>query len=427
MIVGTIVQTISAMLLPWVCGGQRVVAGLAPVADDRPDDQALDEEEDRDRDEEHDRVQVADLRALLGHRDRRVEARDDPLAPAPARSKPRTVAADDEDQHEHHDAADDRRSGRWRASWGSSTSSVLSGWRRAPGRRASTVNEHGAIDRPGRAAAMIPGARTSRCAARPRRCPPAPASCDDAADASLRTRRSIRWPPSRSRSAGCSALAAAGPVAGARPRAGGAADRRGRCCSAGRSSRFRRWPSPSPRGWWLLGGRPGQRRPPGATRVPRRRTVAFVAGHARARRSPSRLGHRALRHDAVLGPHGPARPADAGRGPAHRPGRARSPCSSASSRPSTRRRWILPVLHSRVAARPGLPGRRLGDLRGGHVGHPLLAAVRRGARGPARPRPRARAVPGAARCCSGGRRSRSTRRRGGWRHPGADRATCSCR
>ena len=61
MIVGTTVQTNSAMLLPWVCGGSVVVARLAPVADDRPDDQALDDEEDHDRDQEDDRVQVADL------------------------------------------------------------------------------------------------------------------------------------------------------------------------------------------------------------------------------------------------------------------------------------------------------------------------------------------------------------------------------
>ena len=65
MIVGTTVQTISAMLLPWVCGGQLVVAGLAPVAEDRPHDQALDDEEDDHGDEEHDRVQLADLDALL--------------------------------------------------------------------------------------------------------------------------------------------------------------------------------------------------------------------------------------------------------------------------------------------------------------------------------------------------------------------------
>ena len=40
---------------------ELVVAGLAAVADDRPDDQALDDEEDHDRDAEDDVVQVADV------------------------------------------------------------------------------------------------------------------------------------------------------------------------------------------------------------------------------------------------------------------------------------------------------------------------------------------------------------------------------
>ena len=74
MSVGTTVQTISAMALPWVWGGSVVVARLAPIADDRPHDQPFDDEEDRGRDDEDDRVQLADLGALLGHRDRRVEA-----------------------------------------------------------------------------------------------------------------------------------------------------------------------------------------------------------------------------------------------------------------------------------------------------------------------------------------------------------------
>ena len=58
--------------------------------------------------------------------------------------------------------------------------------------------------------------------------------------------------------------------------------------------------------------------------------------------------------------------------------------------PATRRRWILPILHSPRAALPRVPGRRLAPLRGRDVGQPLLAAVRRGAREPAHPRLRAR-------------------------------------
>ena len=65
MSVGMTVQTTSATLLPWVWAGSVVVARLAPVAEDRPDDQALDDEEDHDRDQEDDRVQLADLAPWL--------------------------------------------------------------------------------------------------------------------------------------------------------------------------------------------------------------------------------------------------------------------------------------------------------------------------------------------------------------------------
>ena len=61
-------------------GRQVVVARLAPIADDGPHDQALDDEEDRDRDDEDDRVEVPDLGALLGDRDRRVQAGDEHAA-----------------------------------------------------------------------------------------------------------------------------------------------------------------------------------------------------------------------------------------------------------------------------------------------------------------------------------------------------------
>ena len=78
--VGTTVQTISAMLLPWVCGGKRDVVRLASIADDGPHDQPFDEEEDRGRDDEDDRVQVAHLGALLRHRLGRVETGHERLA-----------------------------------------------------------------------------------------------------------------------------------------------------------------------------------------------------------------------------------------------------------------------------------------------------------------------------------------------------------
>jgi hypothetical protein len=71
MTVGTTVQTTSASMFPCVCGGSSVVAGLAPVAKDRPDDESLDDEEDDDPDEEDDVVQLPDLHALLRHRGRR--------------------------------------------------------------------------------------------------------------------------------------------------------------------------------------------------------------------------------------------------------------------------------------------------------------------------------------------------------------------
>ena len=53
---------------------EDVVTGLAVIADDRPDDQALDDEEDDGGDRENDVVEVADLRALDALRRRREEA-----------------------------------------------------------------------------------------------------------------------------------------------------------------------------------------------------------------------------------------------------------------------------------------------------------------------------------------------------------------
>ena len=97
-----------------------------------------------------------------------------------------------------------------------------------------------------------------------------------------------------------------------------------------------------------------------ANPVPRWRTL--VRGPAGSRSSflalASPIEH--LRHDALLRPHGPAPAADAW---------WPRPCSlmaapdhagaARSRRPRARRRWILPVLHSRPVRRPvGAAGRR---------------------------------------------------------------------
>ena len=64
MTVGMSVQRTSTRLLPWVWGGRSTSLGAAAVAEDAPDDQALDRDEDRDRDREHDVVERADLLRL---------------------------------------------------------------------------------------------------------------------------------------------------------------------------------------------------------------------------------------------------------------------------------------------------------------------------------------------------------------------------
>ena len=51
------------------------------------------------------------------------------------------------------------------------------------------------------------------------------------------------------------------------------------------------------------------------------------------------------------------------------------------SSPSTRQRWILPILQLAHRPVPDLPGHRLDHLLRRHVGEPLLAAVQRRARG----------------------------------------------
>ena len=109
-----------------------------------------------------------------------------------------------------------------------------------------------------------------------------------------------------------------GPVPAGRPT-------RQTCCSAGRSSRPSCSRSSPPRsagcGW--CGGIDAAHP---ANPVPRRRTVAFLGGLA-AIAVALMSGIDALRHDAVLGPHGPARAADAGGRAAPRAGAPRSPCS----------------------------------------------------------------------------------------------------
>ena len=88
-------------------GRQLVVARLAPVAQDRLDDQAFDDEEDRRRDEEHEGVQVPDLRALVvtasGGKSSGRSAR-----PAPTRSERRgrrAAATPTGDEHRREDRA----------------------------------------------------------------------------------------------------------------------------------------------------------------------------------------------------------------------------------------------------------------------------------------------------------------------------------
>ena len=102
-------------------GREAVVARLAPVAQDRVDDQPFDDEEDDRGDEEDEGVQVPDVGALLGHRDRREEALDDPLAGAADQRQDEEQGDADGDEHGREDRA------RWGARFGSSTSRVLSG------------------------------------------------------------------------------------------------------------------------------------------------------------------------------------------------------------------------------------------------------------------------------------------------------------
>ena len=132
----------------------------------------------------------------------------------------------------------------------------------------------------------------------------------------------------------------------------------------------------------------GSTRPTRHNPVPRRRTVAFLAGMLALAFA---LISGIERYDTtpLLGPHGPARPADARRRAAAGAGRAdhAGPAAElAGDAPALAPPG--PPLAGRPVPRP--PGRRLGDVRGDDVGDPFLAAVQRVARGPADPRPRAR-------------------------------------
>ncbi len=167
-----------------------------------------------------------------------------------------------------------------------------------------------------------------------------------------------------------------------RPRPGRAAVASPRSCWAGRSSPCRRWPCSIAGGWWWWAVRRVDRDAPHEP-GPALALAGVRRGPAGPRVRPA-VRDRPLRHDPVLGPHGPARAADPDRGAAHRPGRPGHdgpPCLFAGH-PATLDPAGAPFAGG---PGPGLPGRRLAQLRGRHVGRPLLATLRRGPRGPARP------------------------------------------
>jgi hypothetical protein len=90
---------------------ELVVTWLASVADDRPDDQALDDEEDHDREAEDDVVEVANVLALDALRGRREEA-------VPDRRRVQDHQDDDADRDDGGDEPADDRHGRRPAAWG---------------------------------------------------------------------------------------------------------------------------------------------------------------------------------------------------------------------------------------------------------------------------------------------------------------------
>ena len=140
-------------------------------------------------------------------------------------------------------------------------------------------------------------------------------------------------------------------------------------------------------------GRGGPAGEPGASAPPDRPPPDGLLGGRRVR-GPVRRGLRArrLRHHAVLDAHGPAPAADAGRAAApaaRRPDHAAPPGLDARGAPP-----LDPArapLHGRPPA--VVPGGVVDRVRGGHVGQPLLAAVRPRPREPVGAPPRARPVP----------------------------------
>ena len=237
----------------------------------------------------------------------------------------------------------------------------------------------------GRTAAILTGERASR-APESRvldrdfhaRAALAVRSCDHAADGWSSLVPSVAGGPRRGR------RLAAGRVARRRPRTGPGRAADGDIAAPRLDVRAAADARPRRRGRLVAVGRPaGRSRPPGQPRPAP--ADGRLPGRDHRARLRARLGHRPLRHVAVLGPHGPARAADAGRGPAPRAGR---PDHADPAAQLTRDAPPLGPAGPPFARRPvhGSPGHGVADVRGDDVGDPLLAAVQRVARGSAAPR-----------------------------------------
>ena len=154
-------------------------------------------------------------------------------------------------------------------------------------------------------------------------------------------------------------------------------------------------------------GQPGAPGQPGAQGADLGLGRGRAGGPVRAR-----LGDRALRHDAVLGPHDPAHAPDPGGAD---PAAVRGTDHAAAARlvRGDASPVDLPAPALAGGPVPVVPRRVLAAVRGRDVGEPLLAAVRGGPGGRVDPPAGARAVPLVPRSCSGGRSSGPTRHRGG--------------